>query len=215
MFRLQDNVPEVYVNESRDFQLLCRLFDLVIQSSRYSINSMSSITDTMHCNSKLLPLLQTKIGLFKLSDCDDKALRMILNAYPHIVRYKGTVQGLIYIINLIQHLSQNVNITYTLDEYTLRVQLDNTTEYLNIFKELVTAVKPTGFTIDFVINEQLSLDTDEYNLEDTLSYKRYKEYDESTERGVVSAGSIQGGAVQGASVGFTQVYNSNANQEDS
>ena len=35
MFRVENNVPDVYVQESRDFQLFCKLYDLAFQGSRF------------------------------------------------------------------------------------------------------------------------------------------------------------------------------------
>ena len=50
MFRLQNNVPEVYVDKSRDFQLFCRLYDSCFGGVKFSIDSMSRLT-----NASILP----------------------------------------------------------------------------------------------------------------------------------------------------------------
>ena len=41
--RLTENVPDIYVKESRDFQLLCRLYDMTHQDIRYHIDTMTEI----------------------------------------------------------------------------------------------------------------------------------------------------------------------------
>lgn len=48
--RLQNNVPEVYVKESRDFQLLCRLYDCILNGVKFDIDSMLNITDSKSCS---------------------------------------------------------------------------------------------------------------------------------------------------------------------
>lgn len=45
MFRIQDNVPEVYINESRDFQLISRLYDILFSGTKYDIDSMVNVLD--------------------------------------------------------------------------------------------------------------------------------------------------------------------------
>ena len=51
LFRTQDNVPEIYVNESRDFQLLCRLKDVMINGVKYAIDSINHTSNTLEMNS--------------------------------------------------------------------------------------------------------------------------------------------------------------------
>ena len=60
IFRLQSNVPEIYINESRDFQLLCRLYDCVLGGVKLDIDTLENIIDTRSCNSILLQLLELK-----------------------------------------------------------------------------------------------------------------------------------------------------------
>ena len=59
LFRLQNNVPSVYVNSSRDFQLLCRLYDAAFNNVMFDADSISDITNTDRCSARVLPLLQT------------------------------------------------------------------------------------------------------------------------------------------------------------
>ena len=45
MFRIQDNVPEVYVEESRDFQLFSRIYDFAFQSCKLRVDSLQYSND--------------------------------------------------------------------------------------------------------------------------------------------------------------------------
>ena len=62
--RLQDLTPEVYTSESRDFQILCRLYDSSFNAIKYDTDSMKYLTDSRYIRSGMLPLLQTKLGMF-------------------------------------------------------------------------------------------------------------------------------------------------------
>ena len=62
MFRTENNVPQNYIEESRDFQLLSRLYDLTYNGLRYNIDSMINLNDPMKINEQFLPLLGTKVG---------------------------------------------------------------------------------------------------------------------------------------------------------
>lgn len=93
MFRLQNHVPEVYADQSRDFQLFCRLYDACFCGVKFSIDSMARVTSTQFCDSSILELLKTKLGLFSTVTVDTNELRYLLQAFPTIIRYKGSKQS--------------------------------------------------------------------------------------------------------------------------
>ena len=90
MFRLQNNTPTIYVENSRDFQLLCRLFDYMINGIKYDINSILNILNPMKINDRMLNLLCTKLGFFPKNQYDSRTLRYILSTFPYIIKNKGT-----------------------------------------------------------------------------------------------------------------------------
>ena len=57
MFRLQENVPEVYVKHSRDFQTFCRIYDVINNSLRFNALSAENLLNPLKVNDKMLPLL--------------------------------------------------------------------------------------------------------------------------------------------------------------
>ena len=94
MFRLQNNVPEVYVNESRDFQLLCRLYDSAFGSVKYTIDSIRHTSNANECNGRLVELLKSKVGFFSTLSLTQDELRYVLLAFPSIIRNKGTLEAI-------------------------------------------------------------------------------------------------------------------------
>ena len=93
-FRISENVPDVYPRKSRDFQLFCAIFDCLFGELKYNIDSIIDITNTSQCNERLLPLLQTKLGFFTKEKISGEDLRLILRAFPTIVRNKGSKTGI-------------------------------------------------------------------------------------------------------------------------
>lgn len=101
MFRLQDNVPQVYVEQSRDFQLFCRLVDILQNSTKYDIDSIVNLLEPFLTNDRMLELLCTKIGFFPLHHYDANVLRHIISVFPFAVRNKGTAIGIASVVNAI------------------------------------------------------------------------------------------------------------------
>lgn len=89
--RLQDNTPEIYSSASRDFQLLERLYDAVLNGAKYDTYSMLGVIDSMHCRASLLPFLRTAVGFISTAKYPDKVLRILVTAFPYLIRTKGTL----------------------------------------------------------------------------------------------------------------------------
>ena len=159
VIRLQNKVPETYVMQSRDFQLLCRLYDVVNNSTKFDVDGIKKITDTRKIRSNLLPLLQTKLGFFSNASTDDVSLRLILEAFPTIIKSKGSLKSIQEILNVyLKVIGERVPLTITktesdtqlynivIPEHTIVIGLNtafkNTSQ---IFKDLLSYVLPAGF----------------------------------------------------------------------
>ena len=107
MFRVQDNVPEVYINESRDFQILARLSDVLFSGMKYDIDSMVNILDATLARDTMLELMCTKIGFFPRTHIDANVLKYIIASFPYILKYKGTRLGIEWAVNAILKAENN------------------------------------------------------------------------------------------------------------
>lgn len=87
---IEKKVPKAYLIDSRDFQLLCRIFNVIENSSRADIESMISVLDTATCRDGVLSLWKTKLGIFESLEVTSDVLREILNAFPYIIKNKGS-----------------------------------------------------------------------------------------------------------------------------
>jgi len=92
--RLTDCVPDIYVNESRDFQLLCRLYDTSHQSIRFDTLTMLNALSATKANNRILPLLADRMGFKHKHHIDDNVLRYILSSFPFIIKNKGNKIGI-------------------------------------------------------------------------------------------------------------------------
>lgn len=157
MFRVQNNVPEIYVDGSRDFQLLCRLLDLIQGSIKYSIDSTTHSNSPTECNSKLLTLLAEKLGLSLSMEVDDADLRLILQAFPSIIRYKGSERSVKYLLNLVRRIVHDVGYgsAYQIDKdkFNIKLQISSLRDVDVLLKLLCDYILPVGFTISYEVVE--------------------------------------------------------------
>lgn len=154
-FRLEKNVPDVYVTESRDFQLLLRLYTCILDGLIYEVDTTQSVTDTRHIKDTILPLLQTKLGFFSDLEIDSKSLRLILESIPLIIKYKGSLLGIKYVMNLYMKImnvrgsiliSSSDYITGTTLDHSIQIGSDVTFTNIPLLNSLLELVLPTGFS---------------------------------------------------------------------
>ena len=107
MFRVQDNLPEVYINESRDFQLISRLYDVLFSGVKYDIDSMVNVLDATLTKDTMLQLMCSKVGFFPRFEIDAQVLKYIIASFPFIVKNKGNKRGIEYAINAILKAENN------------------------------------------------------------------------------------------------------------
>lgn len=122
MIRLQYRTPEVYSNESRDFQLLERLYDCIYNGLQYNISTMPSILNTKKCRDIMLPLLQTKLGFFTKKEIDNYSLRYVLEVFPLLVKNKGSIKAIKQALAMFLKLTgtySNITVYYTKDGLTI------------------------------------------------------------------------------------------------
>lgn len=176
MIRLQDNVPEPYVDQSRDFQLMLRLYDCVINGVKFDIDTIESTTDTSVASSIILPLLQTKLGFFSEKHITDEELRYVLEAFPIIMKNKGSLLAIkqaVWVYLKLKHMKTTVTVEITskndADEpCAVKIWLRTSFTDITPLQEMLKYVIPTGYTLQFYFYNDIT-NRDEYgNVKDPM-----------------------------------------------
>lgn len=158
IIRLQDKTPNVYTWESRDFQLISRLYDCVINGVKYDIDSMLGVLDAAKCRSNILQLVQTRLGFFTHRDVEDDTLRCVLQAFPLMVKAKGSLKAIRSAINTFLKaygVTTEINVWYVneaevvyntqVDDHTVIIGLNKALTNLYVLEEIFRYILPTGF----------------------------------------------------------------------
>ena len=157
MFRLVNNVPDTYVSQSRDFQLLCALFDLVQNSTKHQIDTIVQTLNTAMCPDVLIPLLRTKLGFFvkDSSYYTVDALRLILSVFLDVCRYKGSRLGIQYAANTfvkLLRIDENCRITINSidgdkDKYKVILRCNSPMRDTRILDDILNYIMPSGYIV--------------------------------------------------------------------
>ncbi|MBO7696689.1 MAG: hypothetical protein J6T10_29015 [Methanobrevibacter sp.] len=167
VFRVQDKTPEVYTSTSRDFQLIGRLYDCIINGIKFDTDSILDIINTDSIDSRLLKLLQTKIGFFSSKDITDESLRYVLKAFPEIIKHKGSLKSIkqaVCTFLKLNGIKSNVYINITNNSlsnpYTVEIGVDDSIKNTYILNEIFKYILPTGYAISYIYHK----DFDKANL---------------------------------------------------
>ena len=170
MFRVQDNVPEIYINESRDFQLVSRLYDLLFSGVKYDIDTMVNVLDATLAKDSVLQLMCTKIGFFPRIEIDANVLKYIIASFPYIIKNKGNKLGIQYAVNAILKSESNPSSTgkphieiinklqqedATLQEYTVYIYTTVSLFNRAALEEVLRYVLPIGSTYQILSYEKV------------------------------------------------------------
>lgn len=191
LIRTQNNVPSIYVDESRDFQILARLYDCVLNGVKYDIDSIKNILDTDRCGSSLLDALCNKVGFKHKYDIAEEDLRYIIKAFPTIIKNKGSLLGIkqcIYVFMKMNNINTNIYVEVDNTVYEVRVGIEHFYTDTRILNELFKYVLPTGYNVEYIFysstntsmstfakaNARVIVVTDELNsLLRTINYQDY------------------------------------------
>lgn len=177
MFRLENNVPDVYVEESRDFQMFCRAYDFIFNSTKFNIDSIQTVTSTKLCSDRLLELLGTKIGLFtNMDELSDRELRYVLAVYPDIIKYKGSLRAVKYILNIVARLNKlhpnrfySINTSHMKSDHVLIIHYVESARGTAVMRKLIYEILPVGYLLELIPVGSISSPSTQFVLNDTYA----------------------------------------------
>lgn len=157
MIRLQDLTPAVYYDQSRDFQFIGRLYDLVLNYSKTNAANLYNLPIGENMDEQLLNLLALTLGFKPTKNYNSKQLRAICSVLPTILRHKGSIQALVLATNALlaaegirQPLDYTLNPKQGITLYVAQ-ELDD----LTLFTDLLDYLLPAGLSCNIVKESQV------------------------------------------------------------
>lgn len=88
--RLQDMTPSAYYRQSRDFQFIGRLFDVVLNSVKTNADAIYDLPLSADSNDALIDLMALTLGFKLKHNYPAKQLKAVCSVLPTIMRQKGS-----------------------------------------------------------------------------------------------------------------------------
>lgn len=182
MIYTRDLVPYAY-SKSREYQVFCKLLDLVINASKSEVDNFVNLINPDKCPDHMLPLLASYVGYNYDYNERYSANRIIIKHYNNLIRNRGNQIGIGLAIALA------ITATGAFDDIDLvslfRIQYDRETNTINIYlyynkylskvKDLIEVVRPAGTRIRIVPAESIST-IDQIAISDYITHENMEDY---------------------------------------
>lgn len=172
-FQLENNVPNIYTEVSRDFQLFCKIFDIYLGANLNRACTVPYILDVDKCDESLLYALADMQGFVTDKYIPPNVLRNICKVFPFCIKRKGTKEAIEVMSQAVlstDRLVYRVSVDLVREEidekrnskavYKIYIQC-NTTQigYIPYLKEALRFIIPAGWDVYFKLKFPI-----EYNL---------------------------------------------------
>lgn len=149
MIKFANQVPSIYPAASRDFQYLCWLMDIVLNSVKHNVDSLYDLPNTK-TNDRLTELLAMTLGFKIKRNYDQKQLAALIVVLPRIIKYKGTERAADMAAKaLIAASGATGDVDINKDKLAqgeLEVSLPKNLIDISLFTDLLPYILPAGMT---------------------------------------------------------------------
>ena len=153
MIRLEDLTPEVYYRQSRDFQFIGRLYDIVLNSVKTNSDMLYNIPISDNVDTRLMDLMSLTLGFKSKHNYNVKQLTALCNALAIVMRNKGNIQSIITACTAVLNAEGiTKGFEYSYDAASRRVQifLPPDLKDINLLKDLFEYIVPAGISVDVI-----------------------------------------------------------------
>lgn len=229
-FKTYDNVPDMYVEDSRDFQYISGAYDLIFNYVLNNAVKIISLKSIDRIDASMVSLLCDYLGFSNESNLTINELRYILSNFPTAIKNKGNLEGLKLLISSLYLSNSSVNnldieIPSTfydsgdINAYTLSIIADNVQPDKLKINNILKYVKPIGVKVDNVYkfkNEYAASITPDAYLSDKTQDIEYVNEENSSVYHVAKTPTISTNFEETtqARVGATRVYIAQENQQE-
>ena len=152
MIDIIKQTPFEYSKQSRDYQVLARLYTAIFNLTKMYIDDLNIWTDNI--DNKLTYLRASTLNFEPRHLWDEDDLEAITSCFKYLMRYKGATKALEYCVNILMKIEkingeeiakpvvfENNNVTIYIPENLLTI---------GIIEDLVRYLLPSGLTYDIV-----------------------------------------------------------------
>lgn len=154
MIQLKNLTPHVYSDQSRDFQFIERLFDVVLNSVKTNCYNLYNLPFNDATDSRLITSLALTLGFKSRHRYNVKQLASLCSAFSEILRYKGTLHSIGLTCKALLNAEGITDEAFIEkseeDNYSIVVYVPQSLSDVSLLKDVLDYTLPAGITYKLV-----------------------------------------------------------------
>ena len=172
MIKLQNYTPEVYYRESRDFQFIGRLYDLVLNYVKTNVDLIYSLPLSDNSDNQFIDLMAMTLGFHAKHKYTSQQLKAICFVLSEIIRNKGTIKALTIACDAIFHaegIQGQFDYELTNNNTNIVIYLPQELSDTTLLNDLFEYILPAGMSCQIIKTySEKALPTTEVGVESTF-----------------------------------------------
>lgn len=145
--------PAEYSAQSRDYQVLARLYSALFNVSKSYIDSLHVWNNNI--DNKLVTLRSRTLNFVARHAWDEDDLEAVTSCFKYLMRNKGTMKALEYCVNILMKIEningENIDELVTIDNYNVNIRVPENLLTIGILDDLINYILPAGLTFNIEI----------------------------------------------------------------
>lgn len=151
MIKLEELTPNVYYRQSRDFQFIGRLYDLVLNSVQTNTELANYLPLDRNTDQQLLNLVAFTLGFKLKHNYNIAQLTALCNVFSYALKNKGNIKSIISVCDAVLNAEGiRSNTTYAQNGTDLILYLPSTLTDITLLRDLLDYILPAGMSCTFV-----------------------------------------------------------------
>ena len=181
MIDIIKQTPAEYSAQSRDYQVIARLYTALYNYVKMYIDNLS-IWDT-NIDNRLITLRARTLNFITEHswDIENNSLEAITTCFKYLMRNKGTVKALEYCVDILMRLEnisgKELSQVITMYNYNVTIRVPENLLTLGVIEDLVRYLLPAGLTYNIIKYKSYDaggISNDVYHRDDRVTFDRHQ-----------------------------------------
>lgn len=151
MINIKDQIPSIYYDASRDFQVLGHLYEVVLNYIKTNTDMLYLLPTGMEVDTRATELLATTLGFKLRRNYDNAQLAALVSIFPQLLKIKGTIKAVELAGNALVKASGAPGVfTSKIENHVLVVHIPIEVSDITLFIDLLPYILPAGIRVSII-----------------------------------------------------------------
>ena len=157
MINIKDQIPSIYYDASRDFQVLGHLYEVVLNYIKTNTDMLYLLPNGMEVDTRVTELLATTLGFKLRRNYDSAQLAALVSIFPQLLKIKGTLKAVDLAGNALVKASGALGVfTSKIENHVLMVHIPIEVSDITLFIDLLPYILPAGIRVSIIRSTTLT-----------------------------------------------------------